>query len=54
MDAFAQWQKVLIQAGEKKAYFPELKDVATFIKEDVERGPEEEAITQLQETFLKN
>jgi trimethylamine--corrinoid protein Co-methyltransferase len=54
VDAFAQWHKVLTQAGEKKAYFPELKDVATFIKEDVERGPEEEAITQLQETFLKS
>jgi trimethylamine--corrinoid protein Co-methyltransferase len=54
VDAFAQWQKVLTQAGEKKAYFPELKDVATFIKEDVERGPEEEAIAQLQETFLKS
>ena len=54
VDAFAQWHKVLTQAGEKKAYFPELKDVATYIKEDVERGPEEEAITQLQETFLKS
>jgi len=45
---------VLTEAGEKKAYFPELKDVATYIQDDVERGPEEEAITQLQETFLKN
>jgi trimethylamine--corrinoid protein Co-methyltransferase len=54
VDVFARWQKLLAQAGEKKAYFPELKDAATFIQEDVERGPEEEAITQLQETFLKN
>ena len=54
VDAFARWQKVLTEAGEKKAYFPELKDAATFIQEDVKRGPEEEAITQLQETFLKN
>jgi len=54
VDAFARWQKVLTEAGEKKAHFPELKDVATYIQDDVKRGPEEEAITQLQETFLKN
>jgi len=54
VDAFARWHKVLADAGEKKAYFPELRDVATDIGEEVERGSEEETITQLQETFLKS
>jgi trimethylamine--corrinoid protein Co-methyltransferase len=54
VDAFARWHKVLAEAGEKKTYFPELKDVATYIGEEVERGSEEETITQLQETFLKS
>ena len=53
VDAFARWHKVLADAGEKKVYFPELRDVATDIGEEVERGPEEDTITQLQETFLK-
>ncbi|MBW1865743.1 MAG: hypothetical protein JRI64_08970, partial [Deltaproteobacteria bacterium] len=48
------WHKVLADAGEKKAYFPELRDVTTDIGEEVERGSEEETITQLQETFLKS
>ena len=54
VDAFARWHKVLADAGEKKVYFPELRDIATSIGEEVERGPEEDTITQLQETFLKN
>ncbi len=54
VDAFARWHKILEAAGEKKAYFPELRDVAADIGEEVERGPEEETITQLQETFLKS
>jgi len=53
VDAFARWHKVLADAGEKKVYFPELRDIATDIGEEVERGPEEDTITQLQETFLK-
>jgi trimethylamine--corrinoid protein Co-methyltransferase len=54
VDAFAKWHQVLAEAGEKKAYFPELKDVAAEIGEDVKRGSEDETVTQLQETFLKS
>ncbi|MFC1877005.1 hypothetical protein ACFL2E_07025 [Thermodesulfobacteriota bacterium] len=54
VDAFARWHKILADAGEKKAYFPELRDVTTDIGEEVERGSEEETITQIQETFLKS
>ena len=54
VDAFARWHQVLADAGEKKVYFPELRDVTTDFGEEVERGSEEEIITQLQETFLKN
>ena len=54
VDAFARWHNILAAAGEEKAYFPDLRDVATDIGKDVERGPEEETITQLQETFLKS
>jgi len=54
VDAFAKWHQVLTEAGEKKAYFPELKDVAAEIGEDVKRGPEDETIAQLQDTFLKS
>ena len=38
----------------ENAYFPELKDFVTYFNEDVKRGPVEEAIKQLQETFLKS
>lgn len=54
VDAFARWHRVLAEAGEEKAYFPELKDVVTYFNKDVKRGPVEEAIKQLQETFLKS
>ena len=54
VDAFARWHKVLAEAGEKKVYFPELRNAATYTDEGVERGPEEEAIVQLQERFLKS
>ncbi len=54
VDAFARWHKVLAEAGEKIAYFPELKDAAASTDEGVERGSEEEAIAQLQERFLKS
>ena len=54
VDTFARWHRVLTDAGVKKAYFPELVDTATEIGEDVERGPEEETMTQLQDTFLKS
>ena len=53
VDAFARWHGVLAEAGEKKTYFPELRDVTTGIGAEVERGSAEESITQLQETFLK-
>ena len=54
VDAFARWHKVLADAGDEKTYFPELKDAAMVIGEAVERGSEEEAIAQLQKTFLKS
>jgi trimethylamine--corrinoid protein Co-methyltransferase len=54
VDAFARWHRVLAEAGEEKAYFPELKDVVTYTNEEVKRGPAEEAIKQLQVTFLKS
>ena len=53
VDAFACWHRVLAEAGEEKTYFPELRDVTADNGPAVERGPEEESINQLQETFLK-
>lgn len=53
VDAFAKWHNVLARAGQKKAYFPELKDVTEDDGVDVERGSQEEGVTQLQDTFLK-
>jgi trimethylamine--corrinoid protein Co-methyltransferase len=54
VDAFARWHKVLAEAGEKQSYYPELKDFSPSRGEKVVRGPAEESVTQLQETFLQS
>ena len=54
VDAFAGWHKVLAQAGAAKIDFTKPVDMAAGMAEAVARCPEEESITQLQETFLKS
>jgi trimethylamine---corrinoid protein Co-methyltransferase len=51
--AFQRWHEKLAKIGREKDYFPTLEESSDAVGGRVERGSEEESITQLQDTFLK-
>jgi trimethylamine--corrinoid protein Co-methyltransferase len=53
VDAFYRWHEKLAAAAHEKAYFPDLDESVGAEDRTLERGPEEESFTQLQDTFLK-
>jgi len=53
VSAFYKWREKLAEAGRKKEYFPELDETIKVNEANVERGTEEDGVTQLQDTFLK-
>jgi len=51
---FFKWHEALQAASEKKMYYPDLNDTINRDKSRLKRMPEEESVTQLQDTFLKS
>jgi trimethylamine---corrinoid protein Co-methyltransferase len=51
--SFLKWHKDLQEASERKLYYPDLNDTINRDKSRLKRIPEEESVTQLQDTFLK-
>jgi trimethylamine--corrinoid protein Co-methyltransferase len=51
--AFYRWHEKLTQAARDKEYFPKLDQAVDTEHNGVERMPEEDGYTQLQDTFLK-
>lgn len=54
LDAFSKWQAVLVEAAQKKVYYPEYGNSINGGRNGYNRVPREEAKTQLQDTFLKS
>ena len=52
--SFMRWQDKLCAVSEEKLYFPDLNDTINRDKKRLKRVPEEESVTQLQDTFLKS
>jgi trimethylamine---corrinoid protein Co-methyltransferase len=52
--SFQRWHKTLQAASEKKLYYPDLNDTINRDKSRLKRVPEQESVTQLQDTFLKS
>lgn len=50
---FYRWYQKLAEAARYKEYFPKLDEAANGGDRQLERGPDEESYTQLQDTFLK-
>jgi len=53
VNAFCKWHEKLAEAARQKEYFPELDETIKVNEANVERGTEEDGVTQLQDTFLK-
>ncbi len=53
VNAFCKWHEKLAKAARQKEYFPELDETIKINEARVERGTEEDGVTQLQDTFLK-
>jgi trimethylamine--corrinoid protein Co-methyltransferase len=51
--AFYRWHEKLAEAAIEKEYFPDPDEAVEANNGELERGPEEESYTQLQDTFLK-
>lgn len=53
IDAFYRWHQRLAEAAIEKEYFPDLDETVEVKNGPLERGPDKESYTQLQDTFLK-
>ena len=53
VDTFRRWHETIIEAARRKMYYPELENTVSNDLKNVERGSEEKAATQLQDTFMK-
>jgi trimethylamine--corrinoid protein Co-methyltransferase len=51
--AFYRWHEKLAETARQKEHFPDLDESVGAEDRTLERGPEEESYTQLQDTFLK-
>jgi hypothetical protein len=51
--AFYRWHDKLAEEARDKEYFPKLDEAINGRGRQLERGPDEESYTQLQDTFLK-
>jgi trimethylamine--corrinoid protein Co-methyltransferase len=54
LEAFINWRKKLADAGEKKTYFPELRNTVTVDRDQLNRSTLADRAVQLQETFFLN
>ncbi|MGD8703155.1 MAG: trimethylamine methyltransferase family protein [Desulfosarcina sp.] len=51
--AFYRWHEKLAEVARQKEYFPDLDESVAANNGELERGPDEDSITQLQDTFLQ-
>ena len=54
VDAFVKWRKKLVEASEKREYFPELPDTVRKERNQLNRTSRADRAAQLQETFFVN
>jgi trimethylamine--corrinoid protein Co-methyltransferase len=54
VDAFFKWRQKLVEASERKEYFPELPDTVRKERDQLNRASRADRAAQLQETFFVN